>query len=196
MSLICEKLGNPFLFLGSCVDAHDFNFLQENKITHILNTADEISNKFPNEIKYLKLGMDDDEHFEIEKNFSKAHKFIDEIYSSDQVVLVHCQAGISRSATIVISYLMKFQKMKLKESMEHIKKRRKIIQPNIGFLRKLIEFEFEIFGENSMSYKECVLDSLSEMFYGIDSKLLQEQYEKNNGNVDEIIQSLMKILFP
>jgi hypothetical protein len=84
--------------------------------------------------------------------------------------------------------------MNLKESIEHVKKRREIIQPNIGFLRKLIQFEFEIFGENSMSYKQCVLESLADMFLGIDPNVLENQYEKNNGDVDGAIQSIMKIL--
>jgi protein-tyrosine phosphatase len=92
MSLIFEKEGKPFLYLGSCLNAHDFEFLQEKKITHILNTADEISNKFPKEIKYLKIDLDDDQNFKIENYFTEAHQFIDEIYCSNQVILVHCQA--------------------------------------------------------------------------------------------------------
>ena len=48
-----------------------------------------------------------------------------------------CTAGISRSATIVISYLMKFKKLKYEEAFDITKKARVYIKPNPGFERTL-----------------------------------------------------------
>ena len=56
-------------------------------------------------------------------------------------VLVHCKEGVSRSASIVISYLMKSRNMKLNETLEYVKNRREVVDPNSGFKEQLKEFE-------------------------------------------------------
>jgi len=56
-------------------------------------------------------------------------------------VLVHCRRGISRSASTVIAYVMKSRGLSLKESMEHVKKCRSIVDPNAGFQKQLIIYE-------------------------------------------------------
>jgi hypothetical protein len=53
-------------------------------------------------------------------------------------VLVHCQGGVSRSASAVIYSLMKLDAMSLAEAYRHVKERRKCIRPNAGFMRQLI----------------------------------------------------------
>jgi protein-tyrosine phosphatase len=49
--------------------------------------------------------------------------------------LVHCQLGKSRSATIVIMYLMKHLGMTLREAFKYTKEKRYIVNPNLGFIR-------------------------------------------------------------
>lgn len=56
-------------------------------------------------------------------------------------VLVHCEAGISRSASTVIAYLVKFHAMSLEVAFRHVKERRAIICPNSGFVEQLRLFE-------------------------------------------------------
>lgn len=55
--------------------------------------------------------------------------------------MVHCFAGISRSATIVIAYLMHHFDWKLERAFSIVKALRKQVKPNEGFLRQLKEFE-------------------------------------------------------
>ncbi|CAG5124219.1 unnamed protein product, partial [Candidula unifasciata] len=64
--------------------------------------------------------------------------------------LVHCLAGVSRSATICIAYLVKYQHMTLEEAYKHVKKRRPVIHPNPGFWRQLIDYERRLLGRNSV----------------------------------------------
>ena len=57
---------------------------------------------------YLYLPADDHESFDISKYFDEAAEFI-EGKGKKTNVLVHCMAGISRSVTLVLAYLMKKQ---------------------------------------------------------------------------------------
>ncbi len=57
---------------------------------------------------------------------------------------MHCFAGVSRSATIVIAYLMQEIHMSLKDAMMHVKKQRYFINPNDGFRRQLQQFQREL----------------------------------------------------
>ena len=63
---------------------------------------------------------------------------------SNGKVLVHCQAGISRSSTIVIAYLMKKKGISLETAFRETKKIRSIVEPNILFYSQLYEFESEL----------------------------------------------------
>lgn len=56
-------------------------------------------------------------------------------------VLVHCQAGISRSATIIIVYLINFLTIGAKEALDMVEKKRWQIFPNNGFLEQLVIYE-------------------------------------------------------
>uniref|UniRef100_A0A1I7X3R8 protein-tyrosine-phosphatase n=1 Tax=Heterorhabditis bacteriophora TaxID=37862 RepID=A0A1I7X3R8_HETBA len=56
-------------------------------------------------------------------------------------ILVHCNAGISRSSTFVISYLMKYQQRTLDEALGMVKAVRPVIRPNDGFMHQLKMFE-------------------------------------------------------
>ncbi|MGL5100977.1 MAG: dual specificity protein phosphatase family protein [Plesiomonas sp.] len=58
-------------------------------------------------------------------------------------MLVHCWAGMSRSATIVLSYLMLKQNMTLKEAINTVKEKRGIL-PNRGFLRQLLDLQTQL----------------------------------------------------
>jgi protein-tyrosine phosphatase len=62
---------------------------------------------------------------------------MDEAIESGGVVLVHCHAGISRSSSTVISYLMRKYDLTLKDAIEHTRSQRWFINPNPGFMKQL-----------------------------------------------------------
>lgn len=66
-------------------------------------------------------------------------------------MFVHCQAGISRSATICLAYLMRTNRVKLDEAFEFVKQRRSIISPNFSFMGQLLQFESQVLASSSCS---------------------------------------------
>lgn len=76
----------------------------------------------------------------INKHFEKCFAFIDSGIRAGGV-LVHCLMGVSRSATIVIGYLIARGKFPTFESsFDHVRSCRSCVQPNFGFVRQLREF--------------------------------------------------------
>ena len=65
-------------------------------------------------------------------------------------MLVHCAQGRSRSATIVIAYLMTAKKMRLREAYDLVKRKRPQISPNPCYLKDLADLEFSLFGSNTL----------------------------------------------
>ncbi|KAL7056937.1 hypothetical protein AAHC03_019238 [Spirometra sp. Aus1] len=64
--------------------------------------------------------------------------------------LVHCMAGISRSASLVLAYLIRHQNMSLADAYDLVRAVRPFIQPNAGFWRQLISYEETVRGSRSM----------------------------------------------
>jgi len=152
-----NSINKPFLYLGSQASARvDPKVLRDTyNIGYILNVTDDIDNfhitNTENIIVYKRIPIKDDPNEHIERYFEESHNFLQEVYnkyktdtiSAPTGILVHCNAGISRSASIVISYLCKYRDMTLLESWSHTKSKRKQASPNLGFIKKLIQFELD-----------------------------------------------------
>eukprot|EP00878_Enallax_costatus_P009919 GHUV01010356.1.p1 GENE.GHUV01010356.1~~GHUV01010356.1.p1 ORF type:complete len:259 (+),score=71.90 GHUV01010356.1:1009-1785(+) len=131
----------PGLFLSSCEAEQDLQTLRKNDITHILQVGSELSPSHPDSFTYLKIDVLDKPFVDIVSHLAEAVQFIDQAISAGSAVLVHCRAGVSRSATIVIAYQMWKQKEGLKASIEATRKARWGVLPNPGFLCQLLEYE-------------------------------------------------------
>merc|ERR1719461_420078 len=93
-------------------------------------------------INYKQLLASDNGVQNLRQFFEEAFEFIDEARANLSSVLVHCQAGISRSPTIAVAYLMKhYPGMAMAEAYKFVKTRRSIISPNLNFMGQLWEFE-------------------------------------------------------
>jgi len=62
-------------------------------------------------------------------------------------VLVHCLAGVSRSPSLIMAYLIRYQGLNLRDAYDYVAERRRIIDPNEGFVRQLLKYE-KICNEN------------------------------------------------
>lgn len=128
------------IYLGNSEDAKNIESLKSHNITHILIPAIGIEKHFT-DIEYLSFPIYDSPYTNISKYFDEC---IDFIKTSKGNVLVHCAMGISRSATIVIAYLIIEKKMSYTEAYLYLKNKRNIINPNEGFQKQLIKLSYEI----------------------------------------------------
>ncbi|ETE57654.1 Dual specificity protein phosphatase 26, partial [Ophiophagus hannah] len=88
-------------------------------------------------ICYLGIEAHDSPTFDMSPYFQPAADFIHKALSkSGGRILVHCAVGVSRSATLVLAYLMIYHRLTLVEAIKTVKDHRGII-PNRGFLRQL-----------------------------------------------------------
>lgn len=125
------------IYLGNESGAHNQEMLKELKITHILVAGNYLHQKFPKDFKYFKLPLHDKPGQDLFPYLKAASDFIDE----GERVLVHCGAGMSRSASIVIAYLMMTNKWSYTDAHEFVKTRRAIVCPNEGFVTQLKNLE-------------------------------------------------------
>lgn len=83
--------------------------------------------------------------------------FTDSIKEKGGRVFVHCHAGISRSATVCIAYIMKHQQKGLTQAYDFVKDRRPCISPNLHFMGQLLEFQKQLQPDCSLSVSDSGL---------------------------------------
>ncbi|KAF9962903.1 hypothetical protein BGZ70_007808 [Mortierella alpina] len=161
----------PHLYLGAEHNALDVNMLSRLGITSVLNVAVEIATAASEESRSLEASagtrntaattIGDSKivytsqgtiihyknlswtHYQknLKDEFPVAFKFIEETRSLGGKVLVHCQLGVSRSASLVIAYVMKTRQLGLSDAYEFVKTRSGVISPNMSLMYQLAEFE-------------------------------------------------------
>ena len=132
------------LFIGTIGAASNLNQLEKNKITHILIAGEGIKKYFPDKFTYIQFNILDTEIQNIKQYFEPANEFINNAINNKGKVLVHCHAGISRSGTICIAYIMKYKKMKFDDALKFVRQKRPKISPNKGFIEQLRNYEKEL----------------------------------------------------
>ncbi|CAG2109420.1 unnamed protein product, partial [Medioppia subpectinata] len=120
------------------------------KISCIINATYEVPNYDVKGLECIRVPIDDTVDDDISLYLEEVADKLNEVVSENRGVIVHCVAGISRSSSLVLAYLVKYQKMTLKEAFIHCKTCRELSQPNIGFFKSLIEFEKQMFGKTSV----------------------------------------------
>lgn len=131
------------LFLGNETAAKNENLLKEFDIEAICICGYELSiQKYKDlkpEIRVYKIF--DTPTANIGKYFEMNCAFIDEMRQMNKNVFVHCAAGVSRSASFVIAYMMKTYNMGFEDAYIRVKQKRKCVKPNHGFIEQLKKFE-------------------------------------------------------
>ena len=126
--------------LGSQDVAAHLSILERYNVTHILNLASCVENFYPEQFQYKYIKIEDYPEAQILPHFETAFEFINEGMKFG-CVLVHCNAGVSRSVTVVVAYLMKTKNMSLKQALDLVKTKRPTMCPNEGFQTQLQTYE-------------------------------------------------------
>ncbi|CAJ0575341.1 unnamed protein product, partial [Mesorhabditis spiculigera] len=139
----------PNLFLSGiqCVRPDK---LRQKSISCVVNaTIEEPQQHIPG-VDYLRIRVDDNPYAPLSAYFDSAADKIRSVADRGGRTLVHCMAGVSRSATLCMVYLMKHEKMTLRQAYNHVKSRRPVVRPNVGFWKQMVEYEKRLRGTNSV----------------------------------------------
>uniref|UniRef100_A0A8B9WTE8 Serine/threonine/tyrosine interacting like 2 n=1 Tax=Bos mutus grunniens TaxID=30521 RepID=A0A8B9WTE8_BOSMU len=158
----------PNVFIAEKSVAVNKGRLKRLGITHILNaahgtgvyTGPEFYTGL--EIQYLGVEVDDFPEVDISQHFRKAAEFLDEaLLTYRGKVLVSSEMGVSRSAVLVVAYLMIFHNMAVLEALMTVRKKR-AIYPNDGFLKQLHELNEKLMEEPRGLQQECGEEAVEE----------------------------------
>lgn len=112
------------------------------KITLIVNATKEVPNpKALGEIQRMKLWVDDTTDEDLFPHFDIVADQMHAVIQDGGSVLVHCVAGVSRSASICLAYLTKYHFRNLRSAYHLMCSKRPMVRPNLGFWRQLIHYE-------------------------------------------------------
>lgn len=145
----CHPLSHitDILCIGTWKDASNPELLRQHGIRYVLNVAKEVdpvaaadqmaqSNFFVT----LSIPMNDCHSQDLAAHLRSAFLFIEQAREAQSRVLVHCRRGISRSAAIVIAYLMASEHRSYENALQYVTARRSCISLNLAFQEHLAEY--------------------------------------------------------
>ncbi|XP_028279096.1 dual specificity protein phosphatase 13-like [Parambassis ranga] len=140
----------PNLYIGNVAAAQSRKTLHKLSITHVLNAAHAKQGSIGDQrfygdtCVYYGIPAEDSNHFDLSQYFRSAAEFVHKaLKSKDGKVLVHCIMGVSRSATLVLAYLMLQQHLSLRDALRHVVQKRPIY-PNRNFLSLLLKLDEQL----------------------------------------------------
>ncbi|KAF9143789.1 tyrosine/serine/threonine protein phosphatase pps1 [Mortierella sp. GBA39] len=150
----------PFLYLGNLAHASNPGLLKSLGIRYVLSVGEqahgldvhmgEVDSATKSTRFMVKLvdDMYDNGVDPLWRHIEDSVAFVDEARKNNTRVLIHCRVGVSRSATIVIAYLMAHYNLSLVDAYLLVRARRLsvIIQPNLLFMYELMQWEQRLRG--------------------------------------------------
>ena len=137
----------PNLYIGSIGSAMSKDIMKNLGITHVLVWAANLNPPFESDFNYLTIPILDKPKANVMIYFEKTNEYIKNALENDGKVLVHWFAGISRSSTFVLAFLLGVKNMVLADAFKLLKEKRSKWDPNIGFMVQLKVYEKGLFGK-------------------------------------------------
>lgn len=132
------------LWIGSISSSCNREMLHEYKIETLISAFLGSTANFPFDFNYERAKLRDIENENIIEDIYRLLPIIHNDLLNGNGVMCFCMFGKSRSVSIVTAYLIKYKNMTTEEALEFIKKKRTQIDPNLGYIRQLKQFEEEI----------------------------------------------------
>lgn len=145
---------NLFLTGVGGMTRENFN---RNHIDFVVNITTDAP--FWEDVESLRIALEDDSTTNMLPYLDFAVDKIHEAITRRRAhVLVHCVAGVSRSASVVIAYLIKYRRMNLRGAFNYCYNLRPVIRPNNGFMSQLMNYELQISGQSSARMIQANID--------------------------------------
>lgn len=147
----CHEI-EPRLWLGNYEAARSIDVFTNHGFTHVVCLVAELQDTpfaEPLGVTYLTIPAQDQEEYPLRSHFATINTFLAEhwLQNDSSVVLVHCAAGASRSATALAAFLMRHLRLPALSCVNYLQSKRSIVNPNSGFLDQLREYEKELVAE-------------------------------------------------
>ena len=134
------------LYLGRLAASKDLDLLREHNITRVLSILDTFKYFRPYEdIEHLRIEMTDSPSSMIIDHVPRGLQFISESQKSGKNILVHCTKGVSRSASMVIAYIMVKYSVDFETAKSIVKSKRECVCPNDGFQQQISSIDVEAY---------------------------------------------------
>ena len=137
---IGQRVKDTQIWIGNQYAAQNEAWLREQGIQHIVSLVGEPPEGRLENINYLVLNLDDVQGENILDAVRTVHLFLSTcrlLPGSEPRMLIHCHAGVSRSAAVVIGHLMLRDCLSYEEAYQRVKEARSVVHPNAGFVRQL-----------------------------------------------------------
>ena len=129
------------VYLSNLYSAHDLNLIKQNNIKTVVCLLDQpMPNIYDPSITFFSFVVADNINSK-KQMIELAKKIYYIITTTDDNILIHCWAGISRSVTVIIFYMIKYRKFRYHEAYNYIKKIKWDVGPNSGFVEELKKIE-------------------------------------------------------
>lgn len=178
------------LYFGDIIFARDIRTMKKMGINCVINLI-----SYQNEKYKLRYSYDMDVLYypiiDSPKNdiswAENPSKYIEEEMEKGKKIFVHCYLGISRSASLIIYFLMTRKNMTLKSALDYVRQKRSIACPNIGFMKGLCDLDLQLYGTMSITPYDYSIDCLCYSFPELKKEEIENKYKEtqqkiNNGD--------------
>lgn len=131
-----------FLYIGNRTILENPDLLRTENIKRIVQLLDFRIEPLP-EFEFLHIQLTDSEEQSLDQALSLALRFIHLSILNGEKVVVHCNAGVSRSGSIVIAYIMAAYRLNFPKALSIVQEKRACVDPNPGFTRYLSNINLE-----------------------------------------------------
>lgn len=145
---ISEITNHLFLSGAGCLKPEK---IRQKQIVFIVNATTEEPNSYIQGVEYMKVRIDDHPFARIQDYFDQVADKIKAVKDRGGRTLVHCMAGVSRSASLVMIYLVKHERMTLRQAYHFVRSARPVVRPNVGFWKQMVDYEKRFRGVSSVT---------------------------------------------
>lgn len=185
----------PNLYLSSRQSAMKAATYRQYGISAVLSLTTNNIN-YPDNVISKHFHVQDSFFYILKQTLDDGIEFIEKMMAEGRKILVHCEVGVSRSASAVIAYLMKSQKMIFRDAYLYCKERRPIVCPNPGFMMQLYEYQMALGikdTKNNRLFIRDLLDKSNNLYREIPTYSLWNAFVESGFNYEKAIKDRQRL---